>query len=265
MKITYFKVTILLIVFFLSSCNNHSKIDNNYIASNNSSAHESIEEEPTAVNAYETAAITQISDTYLTTNTEIDTNKTKTMHELLQEKISTLKCSNSLERFSNGMNISQEGMKFEEIAKLLTDRNIACYYSFNSDVLIHDYQNYNDNGYGVIEHYLFSSYSELEDFVYSTYVKEYAEDLLTNLHGNQKALFCGDDKCILYNPSVQGTNVLIGDIFPQYECEIKDLTESRIYFDVISCETNTVLWESSAILQNYEWRLEKMFPNIQKK
>ena len=91
MKITYFKVTILLIVFFLSSCNNHSKIDNNYIASNNSSAHESIEEEPTAVNAYETAAITQISDTYLTTNTEIDTNKTKTMHELLQEKISTLK------------------------------------------------------------------------------------------------------------------------------------------------------------------------------
>ena len=273
MKFTCLKTIVLLLVFvFFSSCSNHNDNEIKGITSNTSSINEMAEERSNILTTTESAMATQTNSTYLTTDTDsisaisgTNTTEAKSIHMILQERISALKCADSLERFSDNINVSQEGMNIDEIIKLLSDQNIVCYYSFNSDVLMHDYQNYNDNGYGKIEHYLFSSYSELERFVYSTYEMKYAENLLTNLYGEQGILFSGDDKYILYNPSVQGINVLIGEVFPLYECKITEVTDSRIYFNVISCETDTVLWKNSAILQGDEWRLETMFPNIQER
>lgn len=269
-------LSFLLAVFLITGCNNtKTEISETAVAS--VSTIETTQNNLSESTTEFTDDVADITDSIEISASEADreqmliahnsvsgTAETNSIHKILQEKISNLKCINSLERFSDNTNISQKEMSVEEIIRLLVDRNIACYYSFGSDVLMFDYQNYNDNGYGKIEHYLFSSYSELEEFVYSTYEKEYAENLLTNLYGEPGILFGGDDKNLLYNPSIQGINVLIGDIFPLYECKITEMTDSRICFNVISCENDTVLWETSAILQNDEWRLEAMFPDIQK-
>lgn len=191
------------------------------------------------------------------------TEKNETVSDVLYEKVSSLKCFSSIERFCDNVDVSQNGMNADEVIKLLTDKNIVCYYTFNSDVMFNDYQKYDDNGYGEIRHYLFSSYSELEKFVYSTYEKNYAEILLSKLYGPPETLFKGDDSVLLYNPSVQGINVLVGEVFSPYECEITDIADIRIDFNIRFLENDKLMFSSVAVLEDGEWRLREMFPNIQ--
>ncbi len=190
------------------------------------------------------------------------TEKNKTVGDILYEKVSSLKCFSSIERFFDNIDVSQNGMNADEVIKLLADKNIVCYYTFNSDVMFHDYQKYDDNGYSEIKHYLFSSYSELKKFVCSTYEKSYAESLLSDLYGFRGALFNGNDSVLMYNSSIQGINVLVGEVFSSYECEITDITDTRIDFNIRFLENNKLMFSSVAVLEDGEWRLQEMFPNI---
>lgn len=126
------------------------------------------------------------------------------------------------------------------------------------------YGNYNDEGYSQATHYLFSSYSELSDFVYATYEDQYAKGLLSNLYGYRGELYRGDDTCLLYNPSISGINVLLRG-FSEYTCEIVEMSENRMKFIVTPTENKEFSWEACAVMQDGEWRLEKMFPDCQAK
>lgn len=183
----------------------------------------------------------------------------------LKDRVAEMNCSDSINRFRESVKISQSKMSTEEILRLLIDQNIVCFYTFKTSTLIYDDQNYNDEGYSSITHYLFSSYSELNDFVYSTYEEKYAAELLSNLYGYNGELYRGDDSCILYNPSVQGIDVLAGNLFSEYTCRISKMSENRITFSVIFTEDEESSWVGYAIMQNGEWRLEKMLPDIQRK
>ncbi len=186
--------------------------------------------------------------------------------EHLENMAAEMSCSESINRFRGNVKVSQSEMSSEEIARLLTDQNIVCFYTFQMDSLIYYNRNYRDERGSNVKHYLFSSYSELRDFVYSAYVDQYAADLLSNLYGHMGELFQGDDSCLLYNPSVQGINILLGDPFSEYTCEIIEMSESQMKFAVIF-EGNSKFSriEVCAVLQDGEWRLEKMFPDIQQK
>lgn len=185
--------------------------------------------------------------------------------EHLENTVAEMGCSESINRFRGNVKVSQSEMSPEEITRLLIDQNIVCFYTFGTDALIYDDQNYNDEGYSSVTHYLFSSYSELSDFVYSTYIDQYAAELLSNLYGWRGELYQGDDSCILYNPSVQGVDVLAGNLFSEYTCKIIEVSESRIKFSLTLTEDEEMSLEKYAVIQNGEWRLEKMFPDIQHK
>lgn len=186
--------------------------------------------------------------------------------EHLENAVAEMNCSGSINRFRENGKVSQSEMSSEEIARLLVDQNIVCFYTFQMDALIYYDRNYKDERGSNVKHYLFSSYSELSDFVYSAYVDQYAADLLSNLYGHMGELFQGDDSCLLYDPSVQGINVLLGDPFSEYTCEIIEMSESQMKF-AVTFEENSQFSriEVCAVLQDGEWRLEKMFPDIQQK
>lgn len=186
--------------------------------------------------------------------------------EHLENMAAEMNCSGSINRFRENVKVSQSEMSPEEIAGLLVDQNIVCFYTFQMDALIYYDRNYKDEKGSNVKHYLFSSYSELRDFVYSAYVDQYAADLLSNLYGHMGELFQGDDSCLLYDPSVQGINVLLGDPFSEYTCEIIEMSESQMKF-AVTFEENSQFSriEVCAVLQDGEWRLEKMFPDIQQK
>lgn len=185
--------------------------------------------------------------------------------EHLENIVAEMGCSKSINRFRENVKVSQSGMSPEEIARLLTDQNIVCFYTFQMDTLIYYDRNYHDEKGSNVKHYLFSSYSELRDFVYSTYVDQYAAELLSNLYGWRGELYQGDDSCLLYNPSVQGVDVLAGNLFSEYTCKIIEVSESRIKFSLTLTEDEEMSLEKYAVIQNGEWRLEKMFPDIQQK
>lgn len=252
------KTVALATVLILTGCVGSEDVDNSEIAVTTTSCILS-----------ETELVTETKPPQSVTSLNNDitvisvTEKNETVSDVLYEKVSSLKCFSSIKRFCDNVDVSQNGMNADEVVKLLADKNIVCYYTFNSDVMFHDYQKYDDNGYGEIRHYLFSSHSELEKFVYSTYEKNYAEILLSELYGSPETLFKGDDSVLLYNPSVQGINVLVGEVFSPYKCEITDITDIRIDFNIRFLENNKLMFSSVAVFEDGEWRLREMFPNIQ--
>lgn len=227
----------------------------------------------TQTSARESAAPESESDPILNSEQEtsvtpsvtqaVSPEKIHSIDEELKDRVADMSCSGSINRFRENVKISQSGMSPEEIARLLVDQNIVCFYTFAMDILI--YYDYNAKGYTGVTHYLFSSYSELSDFVYSTYIDQYAAELLSNLYGWRGELYRGDDSCLLWDPSVQGINVLLtGDLFSEYTCEIIEMSESRMEFAVTFGENSEFSRiEVCAVLQDGEWRLEEMFPNIQ--
>lgn len=185
--------------------------------------------------------------------------------KIVENQVEKLACSGSFIRFKEDSFLSQYEMSVEQIIELLVDKNIVCYYTFEMDSLVYDFKDRDESGYGNAYHYIFSNYTELNDFVYSTYDEKYASDLLSNLHGHGFSLYAGDDISLLYNPAYQGTNIFAYQFPSSYSYEINNVSEARIDFVITFEGDKKNSYQATAILQNEEWKLKTMFPDIQQK
>lgn len=281
-KILLFPVFLFNTLAALSGCGKSVPVENTSItqsaaepAEETTAAPEIESRSETQTSERESAAPESESDPILISEQETSVTSLETpplssvrpgwIDEHLENTVAEMGCSESINRFRGNVKVSQSGMSPEEIARLLVDQNIVCFYTFQMDSLIYYDRNYHDERGSNVKHYLFSSYSELRDFVYSAYVDQYAADLLSNLYGWRGELFQGDDSCLLYDPSVQGIDVLIDDLSSEYTCEIIEISESQMKFAVTFEKNSEFTRKVCAVLQDGEWRLEKMFPDIQQK
>lgn len=93
----------------------------------------------------------------------------------------------------------------EEIACILTKRNLICAYLFYTSVAYSNKNpiNINENGYYEVKFLLFDDYSKYESFVRDTYVQETADKLINDIVGNGAAFIEQNGK-VLFDPNRTG-------------------------------------------------------------
>lgn len=149
------KIALMIALCILGGCNQERVPQSESFQSNGSSSEtkEILNNENTAIEtsiSSDDPSESEDSNPITVSNAPADTEEITTTavnraDQLLQTIVERLECVESIDRFRGNTSVSQSEMTTEEIARLLTDQNIVCFYTFQIvDTLVYDHGNYSD-------------------------------------------------------------------------------------------------------------------------